>query len=344
MFSSPATFGKAKPGYAWKFPNDHGAHPAYRTEWWYYTGFLTDETGESYGFQLTFFRTGLKTAPETRSSFEPTSIYFAHFAVSDLAQKTFDYAEKTGRPGPGLAGAAEGKLKVWDEDWSATYEPPGHRLRASDDKYQLDLKVASGVAPVLHGQRGYSPKGEGQASEYYSLTRMAAVGTLTINQVPRKVNGISWMDHEFFTGDLPKDLKGWDWMGLTLSDGAQLMLYRMREKDGTVGTFSSGTLVEANGKQRALGERDFTMEPLQSWTSPRTKVAYPIRWRVTVPSVDLSFEASAPLADQELDTAKSTQVLYWEGPVFLKGTRGKRNVTGKGYLEMTGYDQAFGGF
>ena len=343
VLANSATFETAQAGYAWRFPRDHGAHPAYKTEWWYYTANLKDAEGHEYGVQLTFFREALKTAKETASSFEPVNLYFAHFAVSDNTGKVFLVEEKAGRPGPGQAGAAEGLLKVWNGGWSATYEPLGHHLRAQGREMSVDLKVSSAIAPVLNGVKGYSDKGDGYASMYYSLPHLWAEGTLTWKGKELKVSGPAWMDHEFFTGGLPEGARGWDWMGLHLSDGSQLMLFRLRG-EGPALLSTSGTYALFNGKAQVLSNRDFKMVPEETWKSPRSKAEYPVVWHVTVGSLDLSFDVQAPFGDHELDTSHSTHVTYWDGPVALRGKNHGRAITGKGYLEMTGYDGRFGGF
>ncbi len=334
----------AKPGYAWKFPYDHGNHPSYRTEWWYYTGHLTTAGGKRYGFELTFFRQGLTRQVDNPSTFTARDLYFAHFALSDLGAKKFWFAEKINRPGPGLAGAKSGGVDVWNEDWRAFHEAPGHHLIAQDGGHSIDLKLASPFAPTLEGKGGYSVKGGAQASLYYSFPLMTVTGNLGINGKTQPVTGQAWMDHEFFSGGLSPGETGWDWFGLQFSDGTELMLYRLRLAPGGISPASSGNFIDRTGKALHLQGPDFRAQALESWKSPRTGVVYPTRWLIQIPKLELSFEVGADFPDQELDTSASTQVLYWEGSVSLAGQRGFKKLKGEGYMELTGYDRHSSGF
>ncbi len=331
-------FEAVRPGYAWRFPQDHGAHKTVRAERWSYRAHLRTEPGEVFDVQVTFFRWGLKPSPETRSSFEPTHLYFAHFGVSDSAKGIFWRAEKANRPGPGLAGSQEGRLEVWNEDWRAVYEPPGHHVKASGDRYSLDLKVASAQPPIRHGQGGWVERGPLAASLSYSLPGLRAEGVLRVDGTDKPVTGEAWMDHEFFTAGLAEGVAGWDRMGFRLSDGSRLMLYRLRLSDNTTDGFSWGTWVERDGKTSHLVQKDFQLESLRSWKSPRTGAEYPVSWKVSLPSRELIFEVGAPFENHEWVPEKSTQGVYWEGPLGGTGARKGRPVTAQGFLEMTGYD------
>ncbi|MGH7738770.1 MAG: lipocalin-like domain-containing protein [bacterium] len=335
---SAGDFVPAKPGYAWKFPRDHGSHPDYQTEWWYYTGHLKTPEGKRYGFELTFFRQGLARNVDNTSSFTATDLYFAHFAVSDLGAKTFWYAQKMNRPGPGLAGAAPGGVSVWNEDWRAFHDGPGHRLQAHGDGRSIDLLLQSPFPAVLNGPRGYSVKGPGEASLYYSFPRMSVTGTLGMGGKTFPVKGQAWMDHEFFTDGLNPQATGWDWFGLQFSDGTDLMLYRLRLQNGKVSPYSAGTFTDARGHATHLIAADFQAQALESWKSPHTGAIYPTRWLIQIPKLKLAFEVGADFPDQELNTAQSTRVVYWEGSVRLSGKRGLKPVKGEGYMELTGYD------
>ncbi|HVM31663.1 MAG TPA: lipocalin-like domain-containing protein [bacterium] len=335
--ADPVGFVAAKPGYVWKFPRDHGNHPAYRTEWWYYTGHLRGPEGQRYGFELTFFRQGLARNVDNPSSFTATDLYFAHFAISDLKAKAFWYAQKMDRPGPGLAGAASGGVSVFNEDWRAFHDGPGHRLQAQGQGRSIDLLLQSPFPAVLNGTGGYSVKGPGQASLYYSFPRMSVTGTLSVGGKPFPVTGEAWMDHEFFTDGLSSDEAGWDWFGLRFSDGTDLMLYRLRLKDGGVSPACAGTFTDVRGRATHLTASDIRAQPLESWKSPRTGAVYPTRWLIQVPKLQLTFQVGADFADQELDTAESTRVVYWEGSVGLSGQRAGKPVKGEGYMELTGY-------
>jgi predicted secreted hydrolase len=333
-------FSLARPGYAWKFPSDHGNHPSYRTEWWYYTGHLKTPDGKRYGFELAFFRQALSRQVDNLSSFTPRDLYFAHFALSDLTAKQFWFAEKLNRPGPGLAGAKSGGVEVWNENWRAFHEAPGHHLIAEEGSHSIDLKLASPFPPTLEAKGGYSVKGAGlgNASLYYSFPLMTVTGNLGINGKTQPVVGQAWMDHEFFSGDLSPEETGWDWFGLQLSDGTELMLYRLRLKAGGLSPVSSGTFIDRAGKAVHLQAADFRAQALESWKSPQTGVVYPTRWLVQIPKLQLSFEVGADFHGQELDTAASTRILYWEGSVSLTGNRGLKPIKGEGYMELTGYD------
>lgn len=346
FFCRGGEYRPAAPGYHWKFPRDHGSHPDYRTEWWYYVGHLRDGEGKRYGFQLTFFRVGLDPGVDNPSSFTPRDLYFAHFAVSDLSAGKFWYAQKFNRPGPGLAGAATGGLDVFNEDWRAWHEDNGHHLKAEGDGYGLDLEVQSPFPALLQGARGFSRKGtsKGNASLYYSFPLLTARGTLRVGGAVRPVEGKAWMDHEFFSGAMDPDETGWSWFGLQLGDATELMLYLMRQKDGSFNPASCGTFVNAMGKATPLKHSDVQARVLEKWKSPVSGAEYPVRWAIRVPKLGLDVEVAADLKDQELDTAASTRVTYWEGSVHVSGRRAARKIGGEGYMELTGCDGKFGGF
>jgi predicted secreted hydrolase len=337
-------FRVAKEGYQYSFPRDHGAHEEFRTEWWYYTGQLTAKNGRPFGYQLTFFRRGMprdqvKTLP---SQWAVTQLYLAHFAVSDLSKDRFDYAEKISRAGLGKAGAARDRLHVWIDQWSAespSATPDIHTLHAADGDLALQLMVSPDKPLVVHGTDGISRKGSaaGQASHYYSFTRLATTGTLSIGGERFDVTGNSWMDHEFGSADLDKDFVGWDWFSLQLDDRSELMLYRLRRSDGSADPISSGTVIDRNGHGHHLSIGDFTLEPTSYWTSKTSQARYPQRWRLTIPSQQLSLELSPLMAGQELSTTRSTQVTYWEGAIETVGTAQGQPIRGKGYMELTGY-------
>lgn len=341
-------FRPAVSGYTFAFPADHGAHPRFRTEWWYYTGHLMTGNDRRFGFQLTFFRRGI-AHPDVQanpSRWAIRDLYLAHFALTDVANQRFRYAEKISRAGLGRAGAEERLLHVWIDRWEAkgsTADATVHRLRADGDGVAIDLTLEPSKPPVVHGHHGLSLKGNepGQASHYYSLTRLTTRGTVTLDQAHFQVEGDSWMDHEFGSADLGSGLVGWDWFGLQLNDGMELMVYRIRHADGTAAGVSSGTLVFPDGEIRHLNASDFRLEALDSWVSPTSGARYPARWRLTLPDVPLQLTITPVVADQELVTRRSTQVTYWEGAVRILGTHAGRSVEGRGYTELTGYDEPF---
>jgi predicted secreted hydrolase len=337
-------FQLAKEGYRYAFPRDHGAHEEFRTEWWYYTGQLTAKDGRPFGYQLTFFRRGMpsdqtKTLP---SQWAVTQLYLAHFAISDLSKDRFLYTEKMSRAGLGKAGAAKDQLHVWIDRWSAESpsDAPGKQiLRAADGDLAIEFTVTPEKPLVVHGNDGISRKGSaiGQASHYYSFTRLATTGTLTIENESFDVTGTSWMDHEFGSADLGKDLVGWDWFSVQLDDQRELMLYQLRRTDGSADPASSGTVVDRDGRGHHLSIKDFTLEPTSYWTSQTSHARYPQRWRLTIPSLQLSMEVIPRMAGQELSTTRSTQVHYWEGAIEATGSIKGRPARGQGYMELVGY-------
>lgn len=341
---SPTSFQQATAGYRYNFPRDHGSHPTYRTEWWYYTGHLHSKSGRSFGFELTFFRRGvppdeIKTLP---SKWSVKDLYLAHLAVSDITGKRFHFSEKLSREGLGKAGADESRLLVWIDDWraeAATDSTGSHTLRAHDNTHSLLLTLQPVKPLVAHGTDGISRKGKelGQASHYYSFTRLATTGTIMIDGESFEVSGLSWMDHEFGSAELGTDQVGWDWFSIQLDDKTELMLYRMRRKDSSSDPASSGSVVLPDARTQHLAVTDFQIESSATWTSPESKATYPSRWHLKVPSLDLELDVTPLLADQELRTSRRAQVTYWEGAVAVTGTKQGRPVTGQGYVELTGY-------
>jgi predicted secreted hydrolase len=314
------------------FPADHGPHPDFRTEWWYYTGNLRTGAGRHLGFQLTFFRVALAPVAERRpSAWATRQLYFAHFAVTDTAAGRFHAASRLARGALDLAGAEVAPFRVWVDDWSAIGDGTSARLQASDGDVALDLNVWPAKPVVAQGDRGLSRKGPepGNASYYYSFTRMPARGTVQLGAQTLEVSGEAWMDREWSTSTLPPGVEGWDWFALQLDDGRDLMFYLLRREDGTPDPLSAGTLVEADGKARPLAARDVRVEPTAHWTSPRTGVRYPARWRLDVPSAHLELDVEPRLANQELVVGTR----YWEGAVSVSG----RPVGGQGYVELVGY-------
>lgn len=338
-----ADFRKALPGYTFAFPRDHYAHDDFRTEWWYYTGHLAAKQGAEYGFQVTFFRSGLAEARAHPSRWAARNLYLAHFAVSDLARREHRYFERKGRAALGQAGASHEDLRVWIGNWGVTGDGMRQRLTAKEGEFTLNLALISQKEPVVHGERGISRKGAGRghASHYYSLTRLSAEGTLAVRGEVLDVAGQAWMDHEFGSTQLAAGQVGWDWFGLQLDDGTELMLYLIRRQDGSADPHSAGTFVAADGRSVGLARREVAVQVLDHWQSPRSRGRYPSRWRIGVPSLGLDLTLAPAFPDQELDTAKSTQVTYWEGAVRAEGRRQGRRVTAKGYVELTGYAGPF---
>jgi predicted secreted hydrolase len=318
------------------FPSDHGPHPDFRTEWWYYTGNLTTAAGRHFGFQLTFFRIALAPGAVVRASAWATrQLYFAHFAVTDTAGVRFHAFSRSSREALGLAGASASPFRVWIEDWSAEGDGSSARLRASHGDVALDLELSAAKPVVAQGDRGLSRKGPepGNASFYYSFTRMPARGVVRLGRETLEVSGEAWMDREWSTSALAPGVQGWDWFALQLDDGRELMFYLLRRRDGAIDPFSAGTLVAADGTVRALEPGDVRVETLAHWTSPRSGVRYPARWRLSVPSAALQLELSPRLADQELIVGTR----YWEGAVAVAGSAAGGPIVGQGYVELVGY-------
>jgi predicted secreted hydrolase len=323
------------------FPDDHGPHRQYQTEWWYYTGNLAAEDGRRFGFQLTFFRRGLAPGVVERASAWGTSdIYMAHLALSDAAGEQFYSFERLSRGGAGLAGASGSPFRVFLEDWSAEGSGPEGmqmRLRAAAEPVVLDLRLASSKPPALQGEQGYSQKGSepGNASYYYSLTRMETSGEIRVGAERYEVRGLSWMDHEFGTSALEPGAVGWDWFSIQLADGRDLMYAQIRgEGGGPLYTF--GTLVDAAGDTRTLAPDAVALTVRDTWTSPRSGAVYPAGWTLRLPGEGLTLNLEPLLADQEL----ATGVIYWEGAVRVRGSDDGTDVEGYGYVELTGYAEA----
>jgi predicted secreted hydrolase len=333
-----AGFARATAPRPFVFPRDHGAHPEYATEWWYYTGNLDTDDGRHFGFQLTFFRSALAPeAPARASAWAATDIYMAHLTLTDVAAGQFQAFERFSRGAAGLAGATGEPFRVWLDDWSAEGSGPegmAMRLRAAQDGTALDLALTSLQPPLQQGDHGLSQKSAtpGNASYYYSLTRMATEGTIETGGQRYTVRGISWMDHEFGSSALEPGAAGWDWFGLQLGDGRDLAYARIRNADGSSG-FALGALAEADGSKRDLSASEVVLEPLGTWRSPRTGAEYPAGWRLQVPAAAIDLRITPWLADQELSLA----VVYWEGAVRIEGSVGGEPVGGNGYVELTGY-------
>ncbi len=333
--SSEAGFARALAPRGFVFPADHGPHQGFRTEWWYFTGNLEAADGRRFGYQLTFFRNALAPSTATRAShWAARDAWLAHFALTDVESRRFHAFERFRRGALGLAGAEAAPLRVWLDRWEASGGPFPLTLRAAQGDVALDLRLARGKPPVLQGEDGLSRKGAapGQASYYYSLTRMPTTGRLRLAGEDLPVRGLSWMDREWSTSSLSPGQVGWDWFALQLADGRELMLYRMRLEDGGIDPASAGSLVAADGGKRHLAHGDFAVVELARWRSPAGG-AYPARWRVRVPSAGLDLEVRPLVADQE----HRGVFRYWEGAVAVQGTAGGAPIAGRGYVELTGY-------
>lgn len=336
-----------------RFPQDHGPHPAYRSEWWYFTGNLAAADGRRFGYQWVLFRLAL--APDTaddgagipsgiahdagaprRSAWRTNQAYMAHFALTDAAAGRFHGFERFARGAAGLAGATIDPLHVWLEDWSLTEDPAdgAWRLRARADEIELDLELRAVRAPVLQGERGFSRKSAaaGNASYYYSISRLDTRGILRAGEHSHAVEGLSWLDREWGTSALAADQQGWDWFALQLDDGTDLMVYRLRRRDGSIDPFSAGMLVTPDDSRVPLAAAEVSLDILDTWTSP-AGVRYPAGWRLRLPGRDLVLDVHPLIPDQEL----ALSVRYWEGAVTVSGRHAGAAVGGSGYVELVGY-------
>lgn len=324
--------GNVVPGRSFSFPADHGAHPDFRTEWWYVTGWL-EADGRPVGFQLTFFRSRITVQDDNPSRFAPRQILLAHAAVSDPVQGRLAHDQRVARAGFGLAEVATGRADVRIGDWIFEQDGEGFRARLPAKDFALDLAFTPGQPPLLQGDAGFSQKGPKpeSASYYYTLPQLEVSGTVTRDGRPVQVTGTAWMDREWSSQYLDEEAEGWDWIGINLADGGALMAFRMRGKDGGV-RWAGGTHRSADGKVTVFGPGDIQFSPVRTWRSPRSGAEYPVA--VEVRAGRLVFELEPLMDDQEIDTRRTTGTIYWEGAVTAK-RNGK--VIGRGYLELTGY-------
>jgi len=333
-------FRRAEGPWNWDFPRDHAAHPRFGTEWWYFTGSLVDSHDHRFGYELTFFRVGLRPrAVESESAWRAKDIVLAHFAVTEVDWERFHLRERTQRAAAGMAGADTTRMRVWVGDWVAQQRDDGtFHLRARQEGLGIDLELRMQRPPVLHGDDGlsYKTSDRSQASYYYSIPRLQTSGTLVLDGDPRPVSGMTWMDQEFFTGDSPREGFSWDWFSARLADGRDLMFFRVRR--GNTVDVPVGTVVEADGSARPLDTSGATFTPGETWTSPWTGATYPVQWTVTFPAEDARLEIRALLDEQEVHAEQTVGFAYWEGLSRYEGTWNGDAVTGEGYVELTGYD------
>jgi predicted secreted hydrolase len=335
LASTADPYRTALPGYHFEFPRDHFSHPDFQTEWWYYTGNVHTRDGRRFGFELTFFRHSVDRSPAT-TVWDVRNAWLAHLALSDIDGKRFFHTQRLNRSGVGLAGADLEQRRVWNGNWFVQWGDKDQKLEAIADRFLVDLTLEPVKPPVIHGENGVSQKaaGAGHASHYISFTRLATRGAITVDGTTYQVEGLTWMDHEFFTHQLEANQTGWDWFSVQLDDGSELMLFRLRRKDGSVDPYSAGTYVDPRGRTEHILVREFAVTPGAIWTSPETHGRYPIAWSIDVPPLDLHLALKTDLPQQEL-TGRGMN--YWEGAIAVSGTKQGRAVKGVGYLEMTGY-------
>lgn len=332
-------FARAIDPRSFRFPADHGPHPEFQTEWWYFTGNLFSESGRRFGYQLTIFRFALSQEIQERTSeWAAQNIYMGHFALTDLEEMNFYHFERFAREALGLAGAESLPMEVWLEDWSIlSLDPSGFpmRLRAETEDIAIDFFVETSKPVVLQGEEGLSQKSAepGNASYYYSFTRMPTKGVIRIHDQKIKVSGFSWLDREWSTSVLGQDQVGWDWFSLQLDNDHELMYYQLRKNNGTADPLSSGVIVGPEGRYWPINSTDIQIQVLDHWDSPETQATYPNRWRIIHSGEGLDLEVIPIMPNQEMETS----VRYWEGAVDIKGDFAGRKVEGFGYVELTGY-------
>jgi predicted secreted hydrolase len=333
-------FTQAQEGRVFEFPKDHGPHPDFQTEWWYYTGNLYTATNRHFSYQLTFFRRSIMPVLERQSrqsAWATDQIYLAHFALRDGDENDFRYFQRIQRGAAGLAGAeVDPHYRVWLENWSVEQTTAGdYRLYATDDDIQIELNLSDLKGPVLQGNEGYSQKGPdtGNASHYYSQTRLKTTGKIEINKNVYPIEGYSWMDHEFSTSALSADQVGWDWFSIQLDDNTEIMLFNIRKQDLSIDPFSAGTIIQKDGNTIPLGYGDFDISVLRQWRSPHSSAQYPSVWEIRIPGQNLMLSLEPYQNDQELNLSFT----YWEGAVKISGEKNGLPIKGDGFVELTGY-------
>lgn len=316
-----------------EFPRDHGAHPDYRSEWWYLTGWLSGERGEPLGFQVTFFRARPPFDSANPSRFAPRQLLLAHAALADTTLGRLRHDQRAARAALGLAGAREDTTSVWIDDWRLALEGDRYATRVVARDFALDLELAAYSPPLEQGDAGFSRKGRraGEASYYYSRPRLAVRGTVDRGRGGESVTGSAWLDHEWSSTLMAPEAAGWDWAGIELAGGGALMAFRMRNLRGAA-HYAGGTLLSADGRRRSFGPDEMAFQPQRLWRSPRTAVEFPVAMRLTAGGE--SWDLTPLMDDQELDARASTGTIYWEGAV--RATQAGREA-GRGYLELTGY-------
>ncbi|MDT5270786.1 MAG: hypothetical protein QOH49_2972 [Acidobacteriota bacterium] len=330
-----------------ELPRDLYAHACAQTEWWYYTGHLLTDSGRRLGFELVFFkrRTDLDRFGVVPLRLIGNPLYLAHFALTDESRGLFRYAHRKSANGlfDPAARADSRRLYLRLGDWTVREAHGLHLLRAtlgSDLAFEAALRPSKPAA--LNGREGagVSFKDHGEASRYFSYTRMEAEGDLTLDGVTERFRGEAWMDREFGTWATTQGQKGWDWFSIQFDDSTELMVYHIRDAQNRPSTFSSGTFIDAEGRGTHLAREDFELEATDRWRSPHTGATYPSGWRLRVPRVGVDVTVTPVLKDQELDTRGTTMIVYWEGACEVAGRRGDAEVKGRTYVELVGYDRS----
>jgi predicted secreted hydrolase len=341
---STAGYARATRPRRFEFPRDHGAHPRYKHEWWYFTGNLIAGDGRRYGYQFTLFRHAVAPQPPTTvSRWSTNQLYLAHVALADISAGSFRYDERFSRGGLGLAGVTAQPFRAWLEDWQIDELPSQQqcgqcfrvRILASARTFALDLSLQNSKPPGLHGNNGLSAKSRtaGNASYYYSHTRLDTRGTIRQGGNSSTVRGSSWFDHEWSTSALEQEQSGWDWFAIQLEDATEIMLYRLRHRGDSSLDYLYGSYIDAEGSLTPLDEDEFAIRVDGRWRSPRSGTVYPAAWRINLPQRGITLTVRPRLADQEM----LTSFRYWEGAVEISGKRHGTAIAGEGYVELTGY-------
>ena len=337
-------FQEAVSGYTYQFPRDDFSHDNFRVEWWYYTGNLESDKGRRFGYQLTFFRVGLEgyNPINNPSKWKVDHIYFAHMTVSDIQNKKFHFFERINRKGIKNAGAATDRFMIWNSDWNLSAEENMQKIKALENDTGIELSLIPIKKKVFHGKNGISIKGsnKGNASHYFSYTRMKTEGSIFIKGEKFQVKGSSWMDHEFSSNPLNPSLAGWDWFSIKLDNQTEIMLYQLRKKNGNTDPNSSGTFISADQNYHHLTLNEFSISNKSSWTSEKTGAIYPAVWEIDILESDIHLIITPDFSSQELYHLRSISGSYWEGSVSIKGSVGGKPVTGTGYVELVGYEKA----
>jgi len=330
-----------------RLPRDLYAHHEAQTEWWYYTGHLQTASGRGFGFELVFFerRTDLDRFGIVPLRLLANPLYLAHFAITDESRGHFRYEHRKSANNPFElpAVASKSRYQLRLGNWTVREERGRHLLRATLGQNLIFEAALSPVKPVVlngHADAGVSFKDHGEASRYFSYTRMAAEGRITWHGETESFNGAAWMDREFGTWKTTDNQKGWDWFSVQLDHDAELMVYHIRDQQDRPSDFSSGRYVDREGNSTHLAREDFRLEVLNHWRSPRTGAKYPSGWRLQVPRVHLDVVVTPVLQDQELDTRGTTMIVYWEGACTVAGFHKDQSTIGRAYVELVGYDRS----
>ncbi len=336
-WAADAAFSPVVPGRTLVFPADYGAHPGFKTEWWYVTGWLKTADGKPLGFQVTFFRSATGQGKDNPSAFAPRQLIIGHAALSDPALGKLVHDQRSQREGFGLAYAKEGTTDIKLEDWRMVRGSDGvYKVSVKSAHLNLDLSLAPTQPVLLQGEGGYSRKGQdpANASYYYSEPQLKVSGTAGVaGAAPRPIEGSAWLDHEWSSQALDPNAAGWDWVGANLADGSALMAFQIRGKQGGK-LWAHATLRDARGKVTRYVPDQVSFTPQARWRSPRTNADYPVA--TTIVTGTTSWQITPLQQDQELDSRRSTGAVYWEGAVSVK----RDGVpAGHGYLELVGYDR-----